>query len=70
MANIKRDLLKEITLQDVLGAKILKDLASRLAKLEMVSKTEDTSLESVRDGPPTMNEMVHTHGDESRAYKT
>lgn len=69
-AHIKRDLSKEITLQDVLGAGTLHALAKRLEKVGTVSKAGNTSLERVRDVPPTMRDMVHTHGDESRAYKT
>ena len=70
VAHVKRDLSKEITLQDVLGTKTLQDLAKRLESLGMVSKAGKTPLERARGGPPTMRDMVHTHGDESRAYKT
>ena len=70
VANIQRDLSKEITQQDVSGGATLQDLAKRLGKLDNVSKTVTPSLETVRDGPPPMTEMVHTHGDESRVSKT
>ena len=70
VAHIKRDLAKDVTLRDVLGAGTLQALAKRLEKVGMVSKAVNTSLERVRDVPPTLYDMVHTHGDESRACKT
>lgn len=60
VAHIKRDLLKEITLKDVLGAGTLQALAKRLKKVGIASKAVNTSLQKVRDVRPTMYDMVHT----------
>ena len=70
VAHVKRDLSKEITLKDVLQAESLQGLGKRLENIDMVSNAENTSLERVGGVPPTMRDMVHTHGDESRACKT
>ena len=70
VAYVRRDLSKEISIEDVLGSTTIQDLARHLSKLEVLSNPDQSLREHVREGPPAASEMVHTHGEETRAEST
>ncbi len=70
VAHVRRDMSKEITTADVVGSTNIKTLGERLSKLEVLRRPEGMASIRPRDGPPTVHDMVHAHGDERRATRT
>ena len=70
VAYVRRDLSKEITIEDVLGSTTIQNLARHLSKLGVLSTPDQSVHQNVREGPPAASEMVHTHGEDYRAANT
>ena len=67
-SHVKRDLNKDVAMHDILRATSIRLLSQRL-RTSQASKSEP-GRSSGREGPPSPDDMVHAHGDDSRASRT
>lgn len=71
LALVKEEFSLELSIQDVLEASSIRDLADRLKSSSKRSLPgTEVPFARTRSGPPTVSNMVHAHGDESGALKT
>lgn len=68
---VNEETSSSLTMQDVIEASDIRDLAnrSRSSHGRALPGTQALS-EAMRSGPPTVSDMVHTHGDDSRVLQT
>ena len=67
---VKRELHRDVAMHDILQATSIRLLSQRL-RISQAPRVElQGSGDNDRNGPPSLNDMVHTHGDASRATRT
>ena len=67
-SHVKRELNRDVAMRDILQATSIRLLSQRL-RISQASRLKPRR-SSDRNGPPNPDDMVHTHGDASRAIRT
>ena len=68
--HVKRDLHRDLAMHDILQATSIRLLSQRLGSSQAPRLELPGSGDKDRNGPPSLDDMVHTHGDASRATRT